>query len=312
MTVASIRHSFVEILIFFGHILQLTEGSKYTAMVQHIDKDFAVISLDDTAQLTVIQTRSHLNDVFLSESEKMKPGMSLAVEVIEASCQEIQGLPLVSWERSAPKRQRTTSENQAGPKGLRFGDIVEGKVRAVKPTSILVTLEDGTTGSVHVSEVMEMTKVCPGSFPTSSVKVGSAVTARVIGGREASSRRSVPHLMNRFFFHCLFLFVTLFFFLTILLNLKLISSVFLSDSYRSLIPSLLTTYLSSHLYPGTYILQLVHLVQLVHQTLSWYMHSLYFISMSHHEIYVLPFSSDKLYEENYINIKIIYFFIIST
>lgn len=239
-------------------------------MVQHIDKDFAIVSLDNTAQLTVIQTRNHLNDIFLSESERMKPGMSLAVEVIEASCQEIQGLPLVSWERSAPKRQRTTSENQTGPKGLCFGKIVEGKVRAVKPTSILVTLEDGTTGNVHVSEVMEITEVCPGSFPTSSVKVGSTVTARVIGGREASSRRSVPHLMCRFFSHCLFLFVTVF---TILLNLKLISSVFLSDSYHSLIPSLLTPCPSSHLYPGTYILQLVHLVQLVHQTLSWYMHS---------------------------------------
>lgn len=217
-------------------------------MVQHIDKDFAVVSLYDTAQLTVIQTRSHLNDVFLSESERMKPGMSLGVEVIEASCQEIQGLPLVSWEQSAPKRQRTTSENQTGPKGLCFGEIVEGKVRAVKPTSILVTLEDGITGSVHVSEVMEITEVCPGSFPTSSVKVGGTVTARVIGGREASSRRSVPHLICRFF---LFLFVTAF---TILLNLWLISSVFLSDSCRSLIPGLLTTCLSSHLYPGTYIL----------------------------------------------------------
>lgn len=176
-------------------------------MVHHIDKDFAVISLDDTAQLTVIQTRNHLNDVFLSESERMKPGMSLAVEVIEASCQEIQGLPLVSWEWSAPKRQRTTSENQTGPMGLCFGEIVQGKVRVVKPTSILVTLEDGTTGSVHVSEVMEIKEVCPGSFPTSSVKVGSAVTARVIGGREASSRRSVPHLICRFFAFVFLLFL---------------------------------------------------------------------------------------------------------
>ncbi len=158
-------------------------------MVQHIDKDFAIISLDDTAQLTVIQTSSHLNQIFLFESEKLKGGMSLAVEVIEPSCQELQGLPLVSWERSAPKRQRTTSENQTGSKGHRFGEIVQGKVRTVKPTSIQVTLEDGSTGSVHVSEVVEVGEVCQGSFPTSSVKVGTMVTARVIGGREASSHR---------------------------------------------------------------------------------------------------------------------------
>lgn len=162
-------------------------------MVQHVDKDFAVVSLDDTAQLTVTQTSSHLNHVFLSESEKLKPGMTLAVEVIEASCQEMQGLPLVSWELSAPKRQRATSENQAGVSGHRFGEIVQGKVRTVKPTSIQVTLEDGSVGSVHVSEVMEVTQVCRGSFPTSSVKVGSVVTGRVIGGRETSSRRSVSH-----------------------------------------------------------------------------------------------------------------------
>lgn len=158
-------------------------------MVQHIDKDFAIISLDDTAQLTVIQTSSHLNQIFLSESEKLKGGMSLAVEVIEPSCQELQKLPLVSWERSAPKRQRTTSENQTGSQGHRFGEIVQGKVRTVKPTSIQITLEDGSTGSVHVSEVVEVAEVCQGSFPTSSVKVGTVVTARVIGGREASSHR---------------------------------------------------------------------------------------------------------------------------
>uniref|UniRef100_A0A671UEH3 Protein RRP5 homolog n=1 Tax=Sparus aurata TaxID=8175 RepID=A0A671UEH3_SPAAU len=164
-----------------GKKKSLTEGSKYTALVQHIDKDFAVISLHDTAQLTVIQTRSHLNEIFLSESNKLKTGMSLSVEVIEASCQELQGLPLVSWQRSAPNRPRTTSENQ---KGHQFGDIVQGKVKTVKPASIQVTLEDGSTASVHVSEVKEATGVIVGSFPTSSVKVGSTVTARVIGGRE--------------------------------------------------------------------------------------------------------------------------------
>ncbi|KAM9362984.1 protein RRP5 homolog [Symphorus nematophorus] len=181
-----------------GKKKSLTEGSKYTAMVQHIDKDFAVISLDDTAQLTVIQTSSHLNEIFLSESDKLKAGMSLAVEVIEPSCQEAQGLPLVSWERSGPKRQRTTSENQTESKGVRFGEIVRGKVRTVKPTSIQVALDDGSVGSVHVSEVVEVADVCQRSFPTSSVKVGSVVTARVIGGREASSHRFLPFSHPKF------------------------------------------------------------------------------------------------------------------
>ncbi|XP_042288538.1 protein RRP5 homolog isoform X1 [Thunnus maccoyii] len=176
----------------------LTEESKYTAIVQHIDKDFAIISLDDTAQLTVIQTSSHLNEVFLSESEKLKAGMCLATEVIEPSCQELQGLPLVSWQRTAPKRQRTISENQTSSKGHCFGEILQGKVRTVKPTCVQVTLEDGSIGSVHVSEVVEPAEVREGSFPTSSVKVGSVVTARVIGGREASSHRFLPFSHPKF------------------------------------------------------------------------------------------------------------------
>uniref|UniRef100_UPI0037E730AC protein RRP5 homolog n=1 Tax=Semicossyphus pulcher TaxID=241346 RepID=UPI0037E730AC len=175
-----------------GKKKSLTEGSKYTAMLQHVDKDFAVISLADTAQLTLIQTSNHLNEIFRSETERLKGGMSLAVEVIEPSSLELQGLPLVAWERGGPNRQRTTSENQTGSKGHRFGEIVQGKVRTVKPTSIQVVLDDGTTGSVHVSEVVEVSEVCQGSFPTSSVKVGSMVTARVIGGREASSHRFLP------------------------------------------------------------------------------------------------------------------------
>lgn len=164
--------------------LQLNEGSKLTATVEHISQDFAVVSLHSTAQLTVIQTSSHLNHMPLSDSRELKLGTSLAVEVVEASCQEAQGLPLVSWEHSTPKRQHTTSQ-----KGYRFGEIVQAKVKSVKPTVIQVTLEDGTKGSVHVSEVIEAKGVCQGYLPTFSVKAGSTVTARVIGGREASSHR---------------------------------------------------------------------------------------------------------------------------
>ncbi|XP_070711893.1 protein RRP5 homolog isoform X2 [Pempheris klunzingeri] len=176
----------------------LTEGSKHTAVVQHIDKDLTVISLDDTAQLTVIQTSSHLNEIALAESQRLRVGMSLAVEIVETSCQEMQGLPLVSWQRTAPKRQRTASENQMGSKGHRFGEIVRGTVRTVKPTSIQVTLEGGGTGCVHVSEVVDVATVCHGCFPTSLVKVGSVVAARVIGGRDVASHRFLPFSHPKF------------------------------------------------------------------------------------------------------------------
>lgn len=163
-------------------------------MVQFVDQDFAVVSLSDAAQLTVIQTCSHLNEVVLSESERLKEGLTLTVEVIEPSCEQLEGLPLVLWKGSASRRQRTTSENQPdSSSGHRFGEILQGKVRSVKPTCIQVALEDGSTGIVHVSQVMEPAEVRLGSFPTSTVRAGSMVKARVIGGREATSHRSTQH-----------------------------------------------------------------------------------------------------------------------
>lgn len=210
--------------------MQLAEGSKHSAKVQHVGRDFAVVSLDDMAQLTVIQTRSHLNAVCLSESDRMKVGSTLAVEVIEACCQELQGLPLVSWQRMAAPHQASDA------KGLRFGQTMQGTVKSVKPTAVTLTLAGGTVGSVHVSEVMDASQLCPGIFPTSSVKVGSVVSARVIGGREASSHRWATS--GRF--PCRFA-----------LNPSLSSALCLPDTCRSPTPGSPTPSLSSRWCPGT-------------------------------------------------------------
>ena len=164
------------------------DGSNYSATVQHMDDDFAVISLDDTAQLTVIQTTGHLN-----ETQKVKLGKPLTAKVIEASCEELEGLPLVSWENTAPKRQRTLSDITATQSGYCYGETVKGTVRTVKATCVLVALEDGHTGSVHMSQVVE--EVLAGSFPTSLKKVGDEVTGRVIGGREGVTYRWIPHTL---------------------------------------------------------------------------------------------------------------------
>ncbi|XP_056135664.1 protein RRP5 homolog isoform X2 [Lampris incognitus] len=176
-----------------GKKKSLAEGSSYMVIVQHIDKEFAVISLEETAQLTVIQSTGHLNEL---ELEKLKLGMYLRSTVIESSCEELGGLPLVSWERVNRKHHRMPSESQTSHKGYCYGDIVKGRVRTVKPTCVLVTLADGSTGSVHVSEVSD--GACLGTFPTSSVKVGSEVTAMVIGGREATSHRFLPFSHAKF------------------------------------------------------------------------------------------------------------------
>ncbi|XP_045547123.1 protein RRP5 homolog [Salmo salar] len=165
-------------------------GSTHTATVHHADRDFAVISLGDTAQLTVIQTTNHLNETFRFDSEKLTVGKTLTITVTKSSCEELEGLPLVSWELAPPERKRFISASKGSKGTYRYGDVVKGKVKKVKPTCVLVTLEDGSTGCVHVSEIQEV--VCVGTFPTSLLKIGSEVTARVIGGREGNSHRFLP------------------------------------------------------------------------------------------------------------------------
>uniref|UniRef100_A0A3B5LZ77 Protein RRP5 homolog n=1 Tax=Xiphophorus couchianus TaxID=32473 RepID=A0A3B5LZ77_9TELE len=181
-----------------GKKKSLNKGSDCCAVVQFVDQDFAVISLNDAAQLTLLHTCSHLNEVALSEAERLKVGMTLSVEVVEPSCEQLEGLPLVLRKGSAPKRQRTASENQADSSGHRFGEVLQGKVKSVKPTYIQVALEDGSTGSVHVSQVVEPAEIKLGSFPTSTVRVGSVIKARVIGGREATSHRFLPFSHPKF------------------------------------------------------------------------------------------------------------------
>uniref|UniRef100_A0A3B3VN23 Protein RRP5 homolog n=1 Tax=Poecilia latipinna TaxID=48699 RepID=A0A3B3VN23_9TELE len=181
-----------------GKKKSLNKGSDCCAVVQFVDRDFAVVSLNDAAQLTLLQTCGHPNEVTLSGADRLKAGMTLTVEVVEPSCEQLEGLPLVLWKGSAPKRQRRASENQADSSGHRFGEVLQGKVRSVKPTYIQVALEDGSTGSVHVSQVVEPAAVKLGSFPTSTVRVGSTVKARVIGGREATSHRFLPFSHPKF------------------------------------------------------------------------------------------------------------------
>uniref|UniRef100_A0A8C8EI06 Protein RRP5 homolog n=1 Tax=Oncorhynchus tshawytscha TaxID=74940 RepID=A0A8C8EI06_ONCTS len=170
--------------------MMVEAGSTHTATVHHADRDFAVISLGDTAQLTVIQTTNHLNETFRFDSEKLTAGKTLTITVTKSSCEELEGLPLVSWELAPPISKRLISVSKGSNGTYRYGDVVKGKVKTVKPTCVLVTLEDGSTGCVHVSEIQEV--VCVGTFPTSLLKIGSEVTARVIGGRAGNSHRFLP------------------------------------------------------------------------------------------------------------------------
>ncbi|XP_059902528.1 protein RRP5 homolog isoform X3 [Gadus macrocephalus] len=172
----------------------LEAGSLLAVMVQHVDQAFAVVAFESSARLAVVHAARHINAVF-SEAGHLKPGSALSVTVTDPACAELRGLPLLRVEaghsrHTAPApRAATTSESEASP-GHVYGETLEGAVRSVKPTCVLVALDGGGTGSVHVSQMVDVVAI--GSFPTALLEAGARVRARVIGGREATSHRFLP------------------------------------------------------------------------------------------------------------------------
>ncbi|KAL2086750.1 hypothetical protein ACEWY4_017809 [Coilia grayii] len=182
----------------------LVSGSKHDALIHHTDGDFAVVSLGDTANVTVVPTTTHLNETFAAEEQRPKPGDTLRgkVVVVETACEALDGLPLVNREAgvvvkattvtsSAARRERKISEGRVGTAhSFRFGDVVTAVVSGIKPMQVRLTLPGDVTGTAHISELLEEPE--PGTFPTSALKVGQELQARVIGGRDVHSHNFLP------------------------------------------------------------------------------------------------------------------------
>ncbi|VTJ91928.1 Hypothetical predicted protein, partial [Marmota monax] len=77
-----------------------------------------------------------------------------------------------------------------------IGDILTGTVKSVKPTHVVVTLEDGIVGCIHASHILDDVPV--GTSPTTKLKVGKTITARVIGGRDVKTFKFLPISHPRF------------------------------------------------------------------------------------------------------------------
>lgn len=173
----------------------LNKDSQYTATVQYVDEDFAVISLGSTGHLTVITTTAHLNETFRFKSEKLSVGHNITVIVTDPSSEHLGGRALVD---QLSRENHSTSQNGSNEHKYKIGEFVMVKVKTVKPLCVLVTMPDGTTGSVHVSQIHESPKV--GGLPTSSLKVGTEVKGRIIGAREINGHRFLPITHPNFVF----------------------------------------------------------------------------------------------------------------
>ncbi|XP_015275588.1 PREDICTED: protein RRP5 homolog [Gekko japonicus] len=175
----------------------LTADSQHPAVVQHVASEYAVASLVETGQLIAIPLASHFNDTFRFDSEKMKVGQSVIVvlKTTEAGDRGLLLALLSSKKRRNMTRRRqeseTLEETSAVVKhSLSLGDMVTGTVKSVRPTFVLVTLYDKLIGNIHASQILDDVPI--GSFPTSKLKVGQKVTARVIGGRDVKTHRYLP------------------------------------------------------------------------------------------------------------------------
>lgn len=158
-------------------------------------------SLVETGHLVAFSLTSHLNDTFRFDSEKLQVGQGVCL-TLKTTEPGVTGL-LLAVEGPATKRtmretrkdSETIDEDEEGDPALTvgtkkkhtlaIGDMVTGTVKSVKPTHVVVTLEDGIVGCIHASHILDDVPV--GTSPTNKLKVGKTVTARVIGGRDVKT-----------------------------------------------------------------------------------------------------------------------------
>ncbi|XP_051472658.1 protein RRP5 homolog isoform X1 [Apus apus] len=177
---------------------RLTENSQHSALVQHIEEEFAIVSLLDSGHLVAIPIASHFNDTFRFDSEKLKVGQTISATLKEVKVNDHGVLLAVQGpaKKNVFVRVRNESETAleevvaAVKHSLSLGDVVAGTVKSVKPTHVTVAIDDKLIGSIHVSRILDEVPI--GSFPTYTLKAGQKVTARVIGGREVNTHRYLP------------------------------------------------------------------------------------------------------------------------
>ncbi|XP_059955998.1 protein RRP5 homolog isoform X2 [Mesoplodon densirostris] len=191
---------------------KLKKGSEHQAIVQHLEEPFALASLVETGQLAAFSLTSHLNDTFRFDSEKLQvgQGVSLTLQTTEPGVTglllAVEGPAAKRTMRQTRKDSETVDEDEEVDPALvlgtvrkhtlSIGDVVTGTVKSIKPTHVVVTLEDGIVGCIHASHILDDVPV--GTSPTAKLKVGKKVTARVIGGRDMKTFKFLPISHPRF------------------------------------------------------------------------------------------------------------------
>ncbi|KAM9197460.1 protein RRP5 homolog [Dugong dugon] len=191
---------------------KLKKGSEHQATVQHLEQSFAIASLVETGQLAAFSLTSHLNDTFRFDSEKLQVGQGVSLTLkttkpgVTGLLLAVEGPAAKRTMRQTQKESETVDEDEEADPALvvgtvkkhtlSVGDMVTGTVKSIKATHVVVTLEDGVIGCIHASHILD--DVPEGTSPTSKLKVGRIVTARVIGGRDVKTFKFLPISHPRF------------------------------------------------------------------------------------------------------------------
>lgn len=161
-------------------------------------------SLMETGHLVAFSLTSHLNDTFHFDSEKLQVGQGVCLTLkttepgVTGLILAVEGPASKRTSRPARRDSETVDDKEEEEEtnltvrtkkkhGLAIGDKVTGTIKSVKATHVVVTLEDGIMGCIHASRILDEVPV--GTTPTTTLKVGEKVSARVIGGRDVKTSK---------------------------------------------------------------------------------------------------------------------------
>lgn len=157
----------------------------HSAIVLHLSEEFSVVSLKDTSTLVAVPLKRHLNDTYWFDSERLSLGQEISVKLLSLDADE-NGL-LLGMQNVSTEREKGKVPLNFGKRGPVIGEMITGTVKSVKPTSVLVSITDKLTGTIHASQIMETVPL--GSLPTSKLRPKQSVTCRVIGGRDVKTHK---------------------------------------------------------------------------------------------------------------------------
>lgn len=156
----------------------LEEASeKVTAVVELVKDDYIVVSLPSrNNQIAFASTRDY-NFRAVDPHQLYRPGQKVAGTICQKSLQSSGRVLVLLSSLNAPPLALSSKRARKDIK-FRTGSIVQGQVSAIEPFVLVISVDSGVQGRVHITEVLdEFEEGCPfEKFP-----LGQVLRAKVLG-----------------------------------------------------------------------------------------------------------------------------------